>query len=83
MSVPLHHLSLICNETSCREYHTTIQCSILSQLLEHAHELEAVAVHHHPLLLMGCVFRGWCRVVREERILMWEKERRAKKHHER
>ena len=62
---------------------TQLSNVILSQVVERAHELEAVAVYHHPLLLMGCVFRGWCRVVREERMVTWEKERRAKKHHER
>ena len=53
------------------------------QQVEHTHSLEDLAVLRHPTLLLGCVFRGWCRVTREERVRMWEQERRAKKHHER
>ena len=34
-------------------------------------------------VLVKCkVFNGWTRVVREERIKLWEKERQARKHNE-
>ena len=52
------HWSMICSETSYRVYHTTIQCYILSQLMDHARNLEAVAVNYHPLVLMAVCSEG-------------------------
>ena len=66
----------------CAEHNCTF-VMISSQHVEHAHSLEDLAVLRHPTLLLGCVFRGWCRVTREERVRTWEQERRAKRHHER
>jgi hypothetical protein len=34
------------------------------------------------VLLLGKMMRGWHRLAREECIKTWEKERRARKHHE-
>lgn len=50
-----------------RLYHTITQR--LSQPVEHARNLEAVAVHH-PLLLMECVFRGWWGSVSGKRLVL-------------
>ena len=44
-------------------------------LLEYALEMRTV-------LLVRRMFHGWERVTKEERIVMWENERKARKQHE-
>ena len=46
-------------------------------------ELIKYCVEQRELFLVRKCFRGWERVVRTERIITWEKERRARKHLER
>ena len=50
--------------------------------MTYQYELLCYASEQQKLLLLHKLFRGWERVTREERIIYWEKERRARKHYE-